>query len=67
VAGDHGLIKTPSGYQIVYLSALNPAWYENAKYDMINDFAYDFIPAMMEKHPMTIDYTLVALGNLDMS
>lgn len=67
VAGDHGLIKTPSGYRIVFMCELNPAWYENAKYDMINDFAYDFIPAMMEKYPMTIDYSLVALGDLDMS
>ena len=67
VAGDHGLIKTPSGYRIVFMSALNPAWFENAKYDLVNDIAYDFIPAMMEKHPMTIDFSLVALGNLDLS
>ena len=65
--GDCGLIKTPYGYQILFLSDMRPAWYQNAKFDMLNEHAYDLIPAMMEKYPMTIDYNLVALGNLNMA
>ena len=62
--GDHGLIKTMFGYHIMYFSGAEDGWYAQAKADMIDDQAMDLIPAMMEKHPATVDYSKMILAEV---
>lgn len=65
--GDHGLVKTVYGYHIMFFSATRDAWYINAQYDLIDQLSYDFVPEMMEKYPMVVDYSLIALGDLNLT
>jgi len=62
-AGDHGLVKTVYGYHIMFFSA-HRNWLDFAKDDLINKFAYEKIPAAVEKHPATVDFSLVELANI---
>ena len=61
--GDHGLVKTVYGYHIMYFSA-HRDWRDFAENDLINGLAYDKIPASVEKHPSTVDFSLVELANI---
>ncbi len=63
--GDHGLVKTPFGYHIMFFSGSRAAWPVEAELDLIDDLAYNLIPAMMEKYPAVVDFSLVALSDLD--
>ena len=63
--GDHGLVKTQFGYHIMFFCGVEDAWFATAKADMVDDLAFDMIPAMMEKHPATVDYSQMVLGEVD--
>ena len=65
-AGDHGLIKTPYGYYIMFYVNSRDAWFVNARLDWISDEAFDYVPEIMEKYPMVVDYSKIALGDLKM-
>lgn len=62
-AGDHGLVKTVYGYHIMFFSA-HRGWRDFAKNDLINKYAYEVIPATVEKYPATVDFSLVELANI---
>ena len=66
-SGDHGLVKTAYGYHIMYFCDIQDAWFAQAKADMIDTQASDMIPAMMEKHPATVDYSLIVLGEVELA
>ena len=66
-SGDHGLVKTAYGYHIMYFCDIEDAWFAQAKADMIDTQASDMIPAMMEKHPATVDYSLIVLGEVELA
>ena len=63
--GDHGLVKTQFGYHIMFFCGVEDAWFAQAKADMVDDLAMDMIPAMMEKHPATVDYSQMVLGEVN--
>ena len=65
--GDHGLVKTQFGYHIMFFCDKEDAWFAQAKADMVDDLAYDMIPAIIEKHPATVDYSLIVLGEVDIT
>lgn len=60
--GDHGLVKTRYGYHLMFFSGSRDIWYAKAEEDLISDRANELIPAAMEKHPATIDYSAIKLG-----
>jgi|GEM_PF-179602 len=62
--GDHGLVKTQYGYHIMFFSA-HRSWFDIAKDGLIDDLAYDKIPDTMDKYPADVDFSLVALGQLN--
>lgn len=64
--GDHGLVKTQYGYHIMYFVGSRDIWYATAESDLIDSRASALLPASMEKHPVEIDYTAIALGLVDL-
>ena len=64
--GDHGLVKTQHGYHIMYFVGSRDIWYATAESDLIDSRASALLPASMEKHPVEIDYTAIALGLVDL-
>lgn len=60
--GDHGLVKTPFGYHIMYYVDGEEIWYTAAKDDLISERFADFINGGMERFPMKSDYTKIGLG-----
>lgn len=64
--GDHGLVKTPFGYHIMFFSGSRDAWKVNAKNDLIDETAYNKVPEIMEKYPATFDFSKVALSELNL-
>ena len=65
--GDHGLVKTQYGYHIMYFVGSRDIWFATAESDLINERASALIPAAMEKHPATIDYSTIKLGLVDLT
>lgn len=63
--GDHGLVKTQFGYHIMFFSGSRAAWHEEAKNGLIDEMAYNLIPAMMEKYPAVVDFSLVVMSDLN--
>ena len=63
--GDHGLVKTQFGYHIMFFSGSRTAWQSEAKAALIEELSYNLVPEMMEKYPAVIDFSLVALSDLD--
>ena len=61
--GDYGLVQSEYGYHVMYFSA-HRDWRDYAKLDLINGLAYEFVPATVEKHPATVDFSLVELANI---
>ena len=66
VVGDHGLVKTQYGYHIMFFCGKQDAWYAQAKADLIEDVAFDMIPATIEKYPADVDYSLMVLGEVQL-
>ncbi len=61
--GDHGLVKTAYGYHIMFFCGSR----SRVETDLIDDMSYNVIPAAQEKHPATVDYSLIVLGEVDMT
>lgn len=66
-AGDHGLVKTQYGYHIMYFVGSQDAWFATAEDDLLSDRASALIPAAMEKHPATVDYSAIKLALVDLA
>ena len=62
--GDHGLVKTSYGYHIMFFCDSRDAWPIVARDDLINDITTDMIPDTIEKHPCTVDFSAIVLGNV---
>ena len=60
--GDYGLVKTTYGYHIMFFVGSQDIWYVTVESDMINDVVSAIMPAAMEKHPMTVDYSAIKLS-----
>ena len=65
--GDSGLVKTEYGYHIMFFVKSQDIWYVTAEQDMISEKVSAMMPAAMEKHPMTVDYSAIKLGNVEFS
>ncbi len=60
--GDTTVMKTDSGYHVLYFSGETPIWFAQAQRDLKNKLLMDQISAAMEKYPITVDYGAAALG-----
>jgi hypothetical protein len=60
--GDYGMVKTTYGYHLMYFVRSTPAWYLTAWQDLMSEKDHAFQEAVMEQHPIEIDYSAIALG-----
>ena len=65
--GDYGIVKTTYGYHIMYFVGSDLVWYVTAESDMMVEKGNEFLKSVLEKHPVTIDYTAIALGVADLA
>ena len=65
--GDYGIVKTDLGYHIMYFSASRPVWKTQVESDMLAERGSDLIYEVTDKYPMTVDYSMITLGFVDMN
>lgn len=65
--GETGLVQTSYGYHIMYYVRYSEAWYDTASADLLQEKAEEFIQGVMEKYPLVVDYSAIALGLVDFS
>lgn len=63
--GDTGIVKTTYGYHIMYFSGSQTIWQDKVRTDIINDRMEAMISEIMEQNPMTVDYSKIVLGNVN--
>lgn len=59
--GDTTIIKTDSGYHILYFSGTTDIWFDQAEKDLKADLLAQQIEEVKETYPMTADYSAVRL------
>ena len=67
VTGDTGLVKTSYGWHIMYYVSNEPMWVYYAEADWVGYQADDFILGLAEKYPMEVDYSAIAIGNVNLA
>lgn len=65
--GDYGLVQTNYGYHVMYFVGSSPIWEEQAKTDWVTQQTNQLIEDLAAANPMTIDYTAISLGYIDMA
>ncbi len=66
-AGDYGIVRTELGFHIMYYSADRVIWMEQVKSEMLSQRGADLIFQISEKYPMTVDYSKITLGFVDLN
>ncbi len=66
--GDTGLVKSVYGYHIMYFSGSEAveSWRDTVREELINEQISALIPALLEKYPMTVDYSAIVLAYVDL-
>lgn len=64
--GNYGLIRTEYGYHIMYFVGSEDIWYTTAHAELLAEKLSVFVPMAMENFPMTVDYSAIKLGELDL-
>ena len=65
--GDYGLVKTEFGYHIMYFVASRPMWISYAETGLMQEKTTAIVLHAREQYPMEVDYSAIALGNVDIS
>lgn len=65
--GDYGLVQTNYGYHVMFFVGSTPIWEETAKSDWVTQQTNQFIDDLAAANPMTIDYSAIGLGYVDMA
>ncbi len=65
--GDYGIVKTDLGYHIMYFSGSSPIWKSQAHSDLLGERGQALLLAATEKFPMTVDYSKITLGYVNMN
>ena len=65
--GETGLVQTSYGYHIMFFVQSKDAWYETAYSDLLAERGDQVLADAMETHPLVVDYSAIALGNVDFS
>ena len=64
--GDHGLVKTEYGYHLMFFVGSQDLWFATAQTDLLAEKLSAFVPMAMENFPMTVDYSAIKVGALDL-
>lgn len=67
VYGDSGLVQTEYGWHVMYFVDRYPIWQYYAESDVLNQMASALIEECAAKYPMTVDYSSILLGYVDMN
>ena len=65
--GDYGIVKTTYGYHIMYFVGSDLVWKLTAENDLMVERGNEFLEGIRAKHPAEIDYSAIALGNVDLA
>lgn len=65
--GDVGIVKTEFGYHIMYFVGSEVVWPYYAEQDMLAKAENEFFTAVMEKHPMEVDYSAIAMAAVSLT
>ena len=63
--GDYEIIRSAAGWHIVFWRSVNEAWYVASEDHLINSLYEEVVSGAMEKHPMTVDFSAIALGSAE--
>ena len=64
--GDYDIVRTELGFHIMYFSGMHPIWKDMVLNDIMSKNGSDLLTEVREKHPMTVDYSMITLGFVDM-
>lgn len=68
--GDYGLVKTTYGYHIMYFVRSyveeNPDWQAYTENQWVSEQASNKMSELVAANPMTVDYSAIVLGNIDL-
>lgn len=64
--GDTGIVKTEYGYHIMYFVEGEPYWMNMARTNLLSERITDMIDAAELKWPMKVNYSKIALAELDL-
>ena len=65
--GDTGLVKTTYGWHIMYFVDSRPVWKASAQEQLTMDLANELLAEIVAKYPLTVDYSAIQLGFVDMA
>lgn len=65
--GDYDIVRTELGFHIMYMSGINPIWKDQALSDIMSQHGSDLLFEVTDKHPMTVDYSVITLGDSGIS
>ena len=65
--GDYGIVKTTYGYHIMYFVGSDLIWKVTAENDLMVEKGNEFLANLLEKYSAEIDYSAIALGNVDLA
>jgi len=64
--GDYGIVRTDLGFHIMYFSGTRTVWQDQIRSDMLNERGTALISSTTEKYPMTVDFSKIQLGNVNL-
>lgn len=65
--GDHGLVKTPFGYHIMYFVDAEEGWIRLCRDGVTGQKADVLLDNILEENPMDVNFKAVVLGDVDIS
>ena len=65
--GDYDIVRTELGFHIMYFSGMHPVWKDMVLSDMMAKSGSDLLTEVRGKHPITVDYSQITLGFVDMN
>ena len=65
--GDTGLVKTTYGWHVMYFVGSKPVWKSTAENDLMNERVAALGEEINAKNPLTVDYSKILLGYVDMN
>ena len=66
VPGDTGLVKTSYGWHVMYFVGSRPVWKDYAEEQLTMELANNLVQEMIANYPLTVDYSAIKLGLVDM-
>ena len=65
--GDHGLVKTPYGYHIMFFVGSEEGWIRLSREGALEDKADKLLADLLAENPVKVNYKAAVLGNVDIS